>query len=176
VVASVAHFKGNIMSEKTQIHKNVMEILVVEEIERQLANYPATITRFINTVEVATFALNRLPPLYASCEEGLRKQQLRGCNELQPKISTAVRQALAAVQRDPLRFSTPLLQEDSRESQKALQALRELLPHREISWRNVANVIQQAIAKQTWKENRFKTPREPANLELQYWSDDRYIR
>ncbi|NEO33373.1 MAG: late competence development ComFB family protein [Symploca sp. SIO3C6] len=47
-----------------------MELLVIEEVKHQLDNYPQQLANYINPVEVATYALNRLSPLYASSEEG----------------------------------------------------------------------------------------------------------
>jgi hypothetical protein len=51
----------NPLRPQVTIHLNVMELLVNEEIERQLKPYPSKIKKYINKVEVATFALNRLP-------------------------------------------------------------------------------------------------------------------
>ena len=49
-----------------KVHVNIMELLVQNEIDKQLRLYPKKIRDYINKVEVATYALNRLPPLYAS--------------------------------------------------------------------------------------------------------------
>jgi len=99
---------------------------------------------------VATYALNRLPPLYASSQEGRRHQQMRGKQKYNNEISTAVRQAFAAVQRDPLRRSTPLTRKEEAEYQVALAVLEEiqqLLPHKKLSWHNLVNVVQQSLTK-----------------------------
>ncbi|NJQ98976.1 MAG: late competence development ComFB family protein [Hydrococcus sp. CSU_1_8] len=58
----------------SQTHKNAMELLVAEEIEKQLKSLSSEEVYFINQVEVATYALNRLPSLYASSEEGISWQ------------------------------------------------------------------------------------------------------
>ncbi len=131
-----------------QISKNVMEFLVTEEIERQVIRYPTNISRYINRVEVATYALNRLPPLYASSQEGFNRQKLRGRKEFSAEITKVVRQALAAVQKDLLRNSTPLIVEDDRELEDAKNALKELtdfLPHREFSWENLVKTIKPVL-------------------------------
>ncbi|MBE9166491.1 late competence development ComFB family protein [Pleurocapsales cyanobacterium LEGE 06147] len=130
---------------KNQISRNVMEFLVTEEIERQIIRYPTKIGRYINRVEVATYALNRLPPLYASSQEGLNRQKLRGRKEFSAEITKVVRQALAAVQKDLLRSSTPLIAEEEGELENAKNALKELvdfLPHREFSWENLVKTIK----------------------------------
>ena len=95
--------KGNLRA-----YQNIMETLVHQEIYRQIKTMPEKLLKYIDTAEVATFALNRLPPLYASSEQGKERQAAKGELKLKQEVATAVRQALAAVQRDPLRSSTPL--------------------------------------------------------------------
>jgi molecular chaperone DnaK (HSP70) len=160
-------------------HKNAMEILVDEEITRQIKKYPANLTMYINKVEVATYALNRVPPLYASCQEGLKKQKERGEREFRQQISTAVRQAFAAVQRDLLRSSTPLVSQEDSELQNAkiaLQELAELLPQNDRSWERIVELIKPLLVKIT---NRDMTDEELCELsyQLRYgWQDVRYSR
>jgi hypothetical protein len=128
-----------------QISRNVMEVLVADEIERQISRYPSNISRYINRVEVATYALNRLPPLYASSHEGFNKQKLRGKSQFSAEVTKAVRQAFAAVQKDLLRSSTPLISEGDRDleiAKNALQELADFLPHREFSWENLVKIIK----------------------------------
>ncbi|MEM6500258.1 MAG: late competence development ComFB family protein [Cyanobacteria bacterium P01_C01_bin.89] len=93
---------------------NVMEILVAEEVERQMKRCPSALLEYVKAVEVETYALNRLPPLYAASHEGLEYQKQRAIREFGDKIKTMVRHAFSAVQRDPLRKSTPLVSEDDR--------------------------------------------------------------
>ena len=57
------------------MHVNVMEALVYQEIQKQLKFYPKNLKSYINLTEVATFALNRLPPLYASSVKGQEEQE-----------------------------------------------------------------------------------------------------
>ncbi|MEL7038713.1 MAG: late competence development ComFB family protein [Cyanobacteria bacterium J06592_8] len=87
---------------------NVMQILVLQEVDRQLKELSHNQAQYIKPVEVVTYALNRLPPLYASSQEGLGHQLKQAQNQYKPQITVAVRQGIAAVQRDPLRRSTPL--------------------------------------------------------------------
>ena len=87
---------------------NVMEILVAEEVEQQLRQLPSRVLKYVKPLEVETYALNRLPPLYAASEKGWRCQYQKARHELRRDISNSVRQAIAAVQVDPLRASQPL--------------------------------------------------------------------
>lgn len=94
--------------KRSRKYYNVMEDLVAEEVRGQLASLPSRLTQYIKRFEVETYALNRLPTLYACSREGWIHQQKRARKEFQGTIKTAVRQAIAAVQRDLLRSATPL--------------------------------------------------------------------
>lgn len=133
-----------------------MELLVAEEIERQINRYPANIRQNFNRIEVATHALNRLPPLYASCHEGFNKQKLKGRSKHSAEITKNVRQAFAAVQKDLLRISTPLVAEEkyeSKEAKKALQELIDFLPHQEFSWEKLVKLIKPALVQLSHQGN-----------------------
>lgn len=142
--------------KKEQINRNIMEVLVEEEIERQINRYPANTRQYLNRIEVATYALNRLPPLYASCHEGFNKQKLKGRTEYSIKITKVVRQAFAAIQQDLLRSSTPSVTEanyETQEAQKALQELVDFLPHQEFSWSKLVELIKPVLVQLSYQEN-----------------------
>ena len=107
---------------------NVMEILVAEEVDRQLRRCPSTLLDYVKAVEVETYALNRLPPLYAASHEGLEYQKDRARRDYGSNIQTTVRQALMAVQQDPLRRSTPLVTEDDRTRHQRIMELAVQFP------------------------------------------------
>ena len=139
-----------------QINRNIMEVLVEEEIKRQFDRYPNNLKQHFNLVEVATYALNRLPPLYASCHEGFNKQKLKGRTEHSVKITKVVRQAFAAVQQDLLRNSTPLLIEKTYESDEAKQAIQELvdfLPHQEFSWSKLVQLVKPVLVQLSYQDD-----------------------
>ena len=118
-------------------YHNVMEDLVAEEVRSQMALLSPRLTQYIDRSEVETYALNRLPTFYASSREGWLHQQKRARDEYQVQIRTAVRQALAAVQRDPLRNSTPLFSDpeevqaetSTRTNTAETETTKELPPH-----------------------------------------------
>ena len=123
-----------------QTHYNAMELLVAQEVTKQLKSCPATLREYINPIEVATFALNRLPPLYASCKEGLNRQQ-KHAFKLQLQIKTAVRQGFAAVNRDPIRQSTPL---DKELNQGLFSSKKKQLPQNKIH-SNLVYFLEQVL-------------------------------
>ncbi|GAB4320333.1 MAG: hypothetical protein Kow0091_27790 [Geminocystis sp.] len=130
------------MVSEPQTYKNVMEAFVQEEIEFQLQNNKALSRSadYINLLEVATFALNRLPCYYASSIEGIERQRrrIKEKRELKQKISFVVSQAFAAVERDPLRRSTPIIEEDKKdifdEARSAVYQAKDTLPETELCW------------------------------------------
>ena len=168
-----------------QINRNIMEVLVEEEIDRQIKRHPTEIRQHINRIEVATHALNRLPPLYASCYEGFNKQKLKGRSKHSAEITKNVRQAFAAVQKDLLRISTPLVAEEkyeSKEAKKALQELIDFLPHKEFSWEKLVKLIKPALIQLSHQGNlnladeirdsSFKNPSESSDI----WGNSAYTK
>ncbi len=126
-----------------KVYINVMEAAVIEEVDQQLRQLPDRVVKYIRRSEVETFALNRLPALYASSEKGFQHQRDRALQELKPKIASAVRQAFAAVQVDPIRLSEPLkFADNSSEAEAVLQALREWFHSPELTWQAALKKIQ----------------------------------
>lgn len=113
---------------------NVMELLVTEEVEKQVKTMHPRMLKYLKRVEVETYALNRLPSLYASSEKGWQHQYEKAKRELHNQIKSAVRQAFAAVQVDPIRSSEPLRGQDNEDANVALNALREILKQPDLSW------------------------------------------
>ncbi len=149
------------MESPKQTYKNVMEILVDEEIEFQLSHNKTInphIREYLNTLEVATFALNRLPSLYASSTEGIKKQKTRALIKYKKDIHTAVTQAFAAIERDPLRKSTPLPNEQKediiKETKKTLSSLDDSIPKEELS--NIVDFMESFLRRVRNEE--IKTP------------------
>lgn len=97
---------------KSLVYRNAIEPMVVQEVEHQLRQLSPKMLKYIDPVQVIAYALNRLPALYATSEEGWNWQQARAKSKMKEQITTAVRQALVAVQRDPLKVSTPLKEKD----------------------------------------------------------------
>jgi hypothetical protein len=147
---------GQMETEKAQTYRNVMEDLVNDEIEHQLRRLPTKLREYICVAEVTAYALNRLPPLYATCEKGWRQQRMRAKQELAGQVTTVVRQALAAIQRDPLRVSTPLRKPDLNSPVYALEELKRILLRADLTWDNAADVVEQSLMSTargdiTWK-------------------------
>jgi hypothetical protein len=133
------------VDNQTQAFRNVMEALVVQEVEHQLDSLPLRKARYINVSDVVAYALNRLPPLYATSEEGRRTQERRAKLEYAKQIAVAVRQGMVAVERDPLRSSTPLKPVTDAEALDVLEELKELFHDPNLSWGNLVETLKQTL-------------------------------
>lgn len=184
-----AHVKG---------YKNAMEMMVAEEVKRQFPKLSPHLARHVSPVEIETYALNRLPSLYASSQRGWKFQQRKAQDELKQAITTAVQQALAAVQRDPLRLSQPIAlennpgQQELEAAQAALKEIRHVLNAPNLDWQNLVPALKQKLTSgasdkrqpkqnQTWQPGthggavawkRKLDPSNPADV----WSNDWYSR
>lgn len=45
-----------------RVHQNIMETLVSEEVAKQMRHLPKHLKGYLDPIDVATYALNRLPP------------------------------------------------------------------------------------------------------------------
>jgi hypothetical protein len=141
------------------VSRNVMEVLVAEEIHRQIDRCPENVKKHINRIEVSTYALNRLPALYASSQQGFNKQKLKGRSEYSVQITKTVRQAFAAIQKDLLRYSTPLtsnLDDELDEARNALSELAEFFPNGDISWANLVKLVKPILLEHNIKYRKLQ--------------------
>ena len=162
-----------IADKQAKCHKNVMEDLVYEEIVRQLRHYPKNLAGYINNVEVATYALNRLPALYASSQNGQSQQIQKARKKYKDQVISAVRRAIAAVERDPLRVAAPIVSDLENHydlSKTLLTELQTLLqqrnlldyPNQEITLENAVGILKKAFKKMEWSTtNQFPLPVPP---------------
>jgi Late competence development protein ComFB len=73
---------------------NVMEELVLSEAIARVAEIEADNEQSLDVGDIAAYALNRLPPLYATTEEGAQFQRSRAKEELQILISNQIKSAI----------------------------------------------------------------------------------
>ncbi|MGQ9864780.1 MAG: late competence development ComFB family protein [Pseudanabaenaceae cyanobacterium] len=73
---------------------NVMEELVLNEAVARVAEIESSSERVVDLGDVAAYALNRLPPLYATSEEGAAYQRERALADLQYLIAQQVKEAI----------------------------------------------------------------------------------
>jgi hypothetical protein len=156
-----------------QTYRNVMEPLVIEEVERQFGKLAPKVVSYLNKTEVIAYALNRLPPLYATSEQGWQQQHNRARKTMNTQIVTAVRQAIAAIQRDPLRSAAPLPLNQNHDAQAALDGLQKLLRIDGLSWANLVDTVERVLIRTTRGEITWQT--QSRTVKNSSWQDNRYM-
>jgi Late competence development protein ComFB len=85
---------GEVVAVPRKQFINVMEELVLTEAIARVAEIEATSDCTLDLGDIAAYALNRLPPLYATTEEGAEYQRGRAKDELQSLIAQQVHEAI----------------------------------------------------------------------------------
>lgn len=129
------------------VYKNVMEMLVEEEVSRQFKSLSPRMASYVNPVELVAYALNQLPALYATTEKGLEYQLERGRAKYNTQVAQAVQRAIAAISRDPLRAWPPLPDQQSTPLREVLHQMRLLLRNDKVDWNNLPMVVEQALTR-----------------------------
>jgi len=85
---------GEIVAVPRKQFINVMEELVLSHAISRVAEIEQTSDSSLDVGDIAAYALNRLPPLYATTEEGANYQRQRAREELQNLIQEQVLEAI----------------------------------------------------------------------------------
>lgn len=86
---------GEVVAVQRKQFINVMEELVLTEALARVAEIEVTSDHHLDVGDIAAYALNRLPPLYATTEEGGNYQRQRAKEELQDLIAQQVNEAIS---------------------------------------------------------------------------------
>ncbi len=105
-----AILNGDVVAVPRKQFINVMEELVLTEAIARVAEIEAiSDERSLDVGDIAAYALNRLPPLYATTEEGATWQRQRAKAQLQELICQQVNEAIARNLDRPNDDKTPVL-------------------------------------------------------------------
>ena len=85
---------GEVVAVPRKQFINVMEELILTEAIARVAEIEATSDRVLDVGDIAAYALNRLPPLYATTEEGAAYQRKKAKEDLQDLITQQVDDAI----------------------------------------------------------------------------------
>lgn len=111
-----ALLNGEVVAKSRKQFINVMEELVLSEANTRVAEFESTHNLVLDVGDIAAYALNRLPPLYATTEEGANYQRQRALQELQSLIAQQVEEAIARSSQHPIiNPERNLIQKSSRE-------------------------------------------------------------
>jgi hypothetical protein len=86
---------GEVVAVPRKQFINVMEELVLTEAIARVAEIEASNECTLDLGDIAAYALNRLPPLYATTEEGASYQREKARDELSDLIADQVQDAIA---------------------------------------------------------------------------------
>jgi hypothetical protein len=85
---------GEVVAVPRKQFINVMEELVLTESIARVGEIEASSDRTLDLGDIAAYALNRLPPLYATTEEGAHFQRNRAMEQLRTLIAQQVNEAI----------------------------------------------------------------------------------
>jgi hypothetical protein len=86
---------GEVVAVPRKQFINVMEELVLSSVVAKVAEIQASSDISLDVGDITAYALNRLPPLYATTEEGAKYQRDRAKTELDGLISQQVGEAIS---------------------------------------------------------------------------------
>ncbi|MEI6429521.1 MAG: late competence development ComFB family protein [Pseudanabaena sp. ELA607] len=138
---------------------NVLESIVLQESKEQIARLQSVLNRKVSIEESAAYALNRLPPMYATSQQGVQWQSQKAHKEMANQIESVVIQSIMALSKTPRRLDTPLpMVQFDIEQEEAMQSLRQRWHRDDITWRNVAPMMEEAITQERngtsdWEKN-----------------------
>jgi hypothetical protein len=125
---------------------DILESLVTAIVERRVNRLDEAVQNKINIDDVAAYVLNRLPPMYATSRRGLQNLRQRVKSEMTSQIISIVKEALNRVVQAPERALSPLpFEKFNVELEDALVQLRELLGRDDITWRNIAEIVEECL-------------------------------
>lgn len=131
--------------------KNVLEDIVLSEAIAQLEKISGS--NHTSLSEIVAYALNRLPPLYASTDRGWLQQRKRAYGELSTKIQDAVRKAIIGVKSDPDRQVEPIPEQEIESPAHSLAKIQKLLGKPDLKWQNVPRQVQETLDRVRADEN-----------------------
>ncbi len=127
-------------------YSNILESLVSAIVERRVQRLDEAIQQKVSIDDVAAYVLNRLPPMYATSRRGLQNLRQRVKSEMTNQIISIVKEAITKVMQAPERALSPLpFEKFNLELEDTLLQLRELLGRTDITWRNVAEVVEECL-------------------------------
>jgi hypothetical protein len=147
ISADIKNFESY-MSGTTYRYSNILENLVYAIIDRRIQRLEPPLQQKVSCDDVAAYVLNRLPPMYATTMRGLQNLRQRIKSEMTNQIIAIVKEALGKVIHTPERISSPLpFEKFNLELEETLVLLRVILGREDITWRNVAEIVEDTLRK-----------------------------
>ncbi len=125
--------------------RNALEELIIEEAEVQYQRLSVDVKKRVDLSEVIAYALNRLPPMYATTQRGWVQQRKKADQELVSAIAKTVRNGFLSTQSDVLRQTDPIPAHELISQARSLAKLRKLFNKDYLKWKDVADVVRDAL-------------------------------
>ena len=130
---------------------NVLDHLVFLIIEKAT---PPELSEQFNKGEVAAYALNRLPAMYATSVRGFRHLRQKAISELSRELIGNVRTGIMKVMKIPHTELQPIAAyRFTQEYEQAILDLRTLLGRNDITLHNVVSIVQDLLSYQSASRN-----------------------
>jgi Late competence development protein ComFB len=127
-------------------YANALEKPVVLTSRAQIERLGAMVGKNVKLEDVAAYALNRLPPMYVTNRQDLKQAREKAKRELGNDLISLVMQAIMTLSKAPTRLVNPIpLAKFDRDQEEALSQLRLLLDRDDVTWRNVAVMVLEAM-------------------------------
>lgn len=131
------------MSEAVGDFLNTLEQVVYDIFSQKLQESEYE-NKNLNLDDLIAYALNRLPAMYATTEEGITRMRSIAKEQLRERIDQVVLEALDRVSNCPHQNFTPLPFDNfEKELDLALKEIRQMLNRTDISWENLDEVLKQ---------------------------------
>jgi hypothetical protein len=148
-VAKLSHSEQNFASYMLPtacFYANALEKPVVLTARSQIQRLGAMVGKNVKLEDVAAYALNRLPPMYVTNRQDLKQARDKAKRELGNDLISLVMQAIMTLSKAPTRLVNPIpLAKFDRDQEEALAQLRLLLNRDDVTWRNVAAMVLEAM-------------------------------
>jgi len=125
--------------------RNALEELIIGEAEVQYQRLSVDVKKRVDLSEVIAYALNRLPPMYATTQRGWVQQRKKADQELVSAIAKTVRNGFLSTQSDVLREHDPIPAHELISQARSLAKLRKLFNKDYLKWKDVADVVRDAL-------------------------------
>lgn len=127
-------------------YANALEKPVVLTARAQIQRLGAMVGKNVKLEDVAAYALNRLPPMYVTNRQDLKQAREKAKQELGSDLISLVMQAIMTLSKAPTRLVNPIpLAKFDRDQEEALTQLQLLLNRDDVTWRNVAAMVLEAM-------------------------------
>jgi hypothetical protein len=127
---------------------NVLEKLVLSLAYHQIQKLHPAITNIVDLGEVTAYVLNRLPPMYATSENGFKQLRLRAREVHGKEVVAAIKEAIDVCVNLPKSTKTPLpLARFEAELEESLEQVCWILKRDDINWRNVPFIVEECLQK-----------------------------